>query len=74
MANFNAKEFQAIPVPKPPVALQRRFACIVASIERQRDQLLAQLPELDKLFGSLLSRAFSSELRPSPVLRRHASA
>ena len=74
MANINAKEFQAIPVPKPPVALQRQFACIVASIERQRDQLLAQLPELDTLFASLQSRAFSGELRSSTVLRRHASA
>lgn len=74
MANINAQEFQAIPVPKPPVELQRRFAGIVGSIERQRDQLMAQLSELDKLFASLQSRAFSGALCSSPASRDHASA
>jgi type I restriction enzyme S subunit len=62
MANINAKEFQAIPIPKPPVKLQRRFATIVQTIESQKSRLRAHLAELDTLFASLQSRAFNGEL------------
>lgn len=62
MANINAKEFQAIPIPKPPVSLQRRFATIVESIERQKTRLRSHLAELDALFASLQARAFNGEL------------
>lgn len=62
MANINAQEFQAIPIPKPPLALQRRFATIVESVEQQKDRLRAHLAELDTLFASLQSRAFNGEL------------
>ena len=62
MANINAKEFQAIPIPKPPVKLQHRFATIVQSIETQKSRLRAHLAELDTLFASLQSRAFNGEL------------
>lgn len=62
MANINAKEFQAIPIPKPPVDLQRRFAVIVESVEQQKSRMRAHLAELDALFSSLQSRAFNGEL------------
>jgi type I restriction enzyme S subunit len=62
MANINAKEFQAIPIPKPPVELQHRFAVIVESVERQKTTQRAHLDELDSLFASLQSRAFRGDL------------
>ncbi|MCO6442402.1 MAG: hypothetical protein J5I81_15300 [Nitrococcus mobilis] len=62
MANINAKEFQAIPIPKSPFDLQRRFAAIVESVEQQKARLRAHLAELDALFASLQSRAFNGEL------------
>jgi len=62
MANINAKEFQAIPVPLPPTTLQHHFATIVESIERQKSRLRAHLAELDTLFASLQARAFNGAL------------
>jgi type I restriction enzyme S subunit len=62
MANINAKEFQAIPIPAPPVSLQNKFATVVESIEQQKARLKAHLAELDALFASLQSRAFNGEL------------
>ena len=46
----------------PPVDLQRRFAAIVNSVERQKASQRAHLAELDTLFVSLQSRAFRGKL------------
>ena len=62
MANINAKEFQSIPIPKPPVELQQYFTTIVKAIEKQEAQQRAHLAELDTLFAALQSRAFNGEL------------
>ena len=62
MANINAKEFQAIAIPKPPIELQEKFAEIVDGIEGQKARLQAHLTELDTLFASLQQRAFNGEL------------
>lgn len=50
------KELQ---VPLPPLDLQRRFAAIVESVERQKARMRAHLAELEALFASLQSRAFN---------------
>jgi type I restriction enzyme, S subunit len=50
------------PVIKPPAELQHRFASIVDSIEQQKARQRDHLAELDTLFASLQSRAFSGEL------------
>lgn len=62
MANINAREFQSIPIPKPPISLQRRFATIVESVEHQKARMRSHLAELDALFASLQSRAFAGAL------------
>lgn len=62
MANINAKEFQSIPIPKPPIEPQNKFAGIVEAIEAQKARLQAHLAELDTLFASLQQRAFNGEL------------
>ena len=48
--------------PNPPLDLQRRFAAIVNSVERQRTRMRDHFKELDSLFASLQSRAFSGAL------------
>jgi type I restriction enzyme S subunit len=61
MANINAREFQAIPIPKPPINVQHRFSAIVASVEQQKIRQRAHLVDLDALFASLQHRAFNGE-------------
>jgi type I restriction enzyme S subunit len=51
-----------LPILVPPLDLQRRFATIVESIERQKARYRSHLAELDTLFASLQSRAFNGEL------------
>lgn len=46
----------------PPLDLQRRFAAIVESVEKQKARMQAHLAELDALFASLQHRAFNGEL------------
>ena len=56
------KDLRGMPIPLPALALQRRFAAIVESVERQKARLRAHLAELDTLFASLQSRAFNGQL------------
>jgi type I restriction enzyme, S subunit len=55
-------KIKAFKIITPPLGLQTRFASIVESIEKQKTQLKAHLAELDTLFASLQSRAFSGKL------------
>ena len=51
-----------MPILVPPLDLQRRFAAVVESIEKQKARQRAHLAELDTLFASLQSRAFRGDL------------
>jgi type I restriction enzyme, S subunit len=62
MANINAKKFQKIPIPLPPLDLQQRFAEIVSSVEEQKAKMRKHLEQLDDLFASLQQRAFRGDL------------
>ena len=53
---------KALRMNLPSMALQRRFAAIAESVERQKTRQRAHLVELDTLFASLQSRAFQGEL------------
>ena len=55
-------DIKAIPIPLPPLDLQRRFSAIVESVECQKASQRAHLDELDTLFASLQSRAFRGDL------------
>ena len=59
---LNRKKMDIIPVPLPPLDLQRRFAALVESIDHQKARMRAHLVELDALFASVQSRAFNGEL------------
>ena len=54
--------FLQIKLPLPPISLQKEFASIIESIEKQKEWVKAHLQELDTLFSSLQSRAFKGEL------------
>ena len=62
MKNIAKPKLLGLPIPIPPIDLQRRFATIVESVERQKACMRAHLAELDALFASLQSRAFNGEL------------
>ena len=62
ISHLTGAKLKTLPVPLPPLALQRRFAAIVESVERQKTRMRAHLAELDALFASLQFRAFSGTL------------
>lgn len=59
---FDAEAMKRINVQRPALDLQRSFARIVDTIERQRASQRAHLAKLDLLFASLQSRAFEGAL------------
>lgn len=59
MANINAREFGAIPLPLPPVDLQRRFAEMVSRTLAARQRLEYAAAETETLFAALTQQAFS---------------
>jgi type I restriction enzyme S subunit len=62
MANINAQELQEIKILKAPLNLQNQFAEIIINIKQQKQQLQKSLLQGDKLFNSLLQKAFKGEL------------
>jgi type I restriction enzyme S subunit len=62
MANINAKEFQCIPIPLPPLDLQKKFSTIVEAVLCQKEALTTHLEELDVLFSALQQKAFSGNI------------
>jgi len=52
------KELRSLPLPLPPIALQREFARRVTAVEALKTAQRASLAELDALFASLQHRAF----------------
>ena len=74
MPSLSGTQIQSLLIPLPPLDLQNRFVSIVESIERQMARLKAHLAELNALFASLQSQAFSGDLSSSAVSRQHASA
>ncbi|MDQ3668393.1 MAG: restriction endonuclease subunit S [Acidobacteriota bacterium] len=62
MSGLNMGIIKAMPVPLPPVELQREFARQVAAVERLKRAQQESLKKLDTLFTSLQHRAFRGEL------------
>lgn len=60
--NISQGIVKSLAICLPPLPLQRRFATLVESIERQKTRHRAHLAELDALFASLQHRAFRGEL------------
>jgi type I restriction enzyme S subunit len=56
------RELKTLPLPIPPLDLQRAFAARIAEIEKLKSHHRAHLAQLDALFASLQHRAFRGEL------------
>jgi type I restriction enzyme S subunit len=61
-SNINAQELKAIPIPVPPLPLQKEFAQRVMEIRELEASQAASRLRLEELFQSLLHRAFNGEL------------
>jgi len=59
---IKAPDLKRLPVPVPPIELQREFARRVTAVEALKTAQRASLAELDALFASLQHRAFRGEL------------
>jgi len=62
MSGLNMGIIKNLPIPVPPLDLQRRFTAIAESIQQQKALQREHLAELDTLFASLQSCAFRGEL------------
>lgn len=60
--NLNIDLVRGVTVPVPPLPTQRKYAEIVASIERRASTYNRALAECDTLFSALQHRAFRGEL------------
>ena len=56
-----SRELKTLPVPIPPIGLQRAFAARVSEINKLKAVHRAHLEKLDALFASLQHRAFCGE-------------
>ena len=61
-AKLNQAQLNKARLALPPLDLQRRFAVIAESVERQKVRQVAHHTELDTLMTSLQSRAFRGDL------------
>jgi type I restriction enzyme S subunit len=62
LASINMTQLRALPVPLPPLPLQKEFAARVSEIRALQVEQAASSHRLDDLFQSLLHRAFKGEL------------
>lgn len=60
--NLTTTDIKAMPLPLPPIELQREFARRVTAVEKLKTAHRAWLAELDNAFASLQHRAFRGEL------------
>lgn len=60
--HLNVKDLRNLPIPVPPVALQKAFALRIDRIQQFRGHEIQAAAQLDELFTSLQSRAFQGEL------------
>ena len=56
------KDLRSLPLPLPPIELQREFTRRVTAVEKLKAAQRASLAELDALFATLQHRAFRGEL------------
>jgi type I restriction enzyme S subunit len=59
---INLGDLRKLPVPVPPLPLQKEFALRVAEIREVETGQAASRQRLDDLFQSVLYRAFNDEL------------
>ncbi|GAA4444192.1 restriction endonuclease subunit S [Novipirellula rosea] len=62
IAHLTGVKLKQLPLPLPPIALQKEFAARVSELERRKEKYADAEREADNLFNSLIQRAFKGEL------------
>ena len=62
---LNLSELKTLQLPLPSNDIQHKFATIVKNLEHQKKQIKSQIEQSEKLFQSLLKRAFEGNLQSS---------
>jgi type I restriction enzyme S subunit len=62
MAGLNMGIIKDMPIPIPPLQLQKKFACIIVGIEKLRNTHRSALKEQERLFSSTLNSVFKNGL------------
>jgi type I restriction enzyme S subunit len=62
MSNISKGRLLELPIELPPIDLQHAYSDRVITVNSARDQVSRAIVELDELFASLQSRAFSGQL------------
>lgn len=57
-----AKDLTNLPIPAPPIAIQREFSASLAAIRTERDHVAKAVEADEELFAALQHRAFRGEL------------
>ena len=63
--NINLQVLRALPIPTPPLPLQKKFSALVIEYYNQIDKQLHRGDKLEILFHSILHRAFTGDLTAS---------
>jgi type I restriction enzyme S subunit len=61
-ASINQQDVKSIKIPLPPLHLQNDFAQKVQAIEDTTKQIESSLQKMEKLYDSLLQKAFTGNL------------
>lgn len=64
--HLTGEKLKQVPIPTPPLDLQKLFAEKIALIEQQKELAKQSLTESENLFNTLLQKAFKGELVPEP--------
>ena len=72
--NISQKVLEELKIPFPPLPLQNDFAKKVEAIEDTTKQIESSLRKMEKLYDSLLQKAFTGDLTESWRMVRHASS
>jgi type I restriction enzyme, S subunit len=60
-ANISLSDLRVLPIPIPPIALQRKFVSRAACVANVRNGICSSFAQLNNLFASLQYRAFRGE-------------
>lgn len=59
---LNKEKIKQLPIPLPPIELQKQFAQIIEEFEKKRQEMQKTLEVLESLFKLLQKKAFTGEL------------
>lgn len=61
-SHLTSEKLKMLPVPTPPLSLQRQFSQIYSQVSDAKDKALKSLSGIEELYGSLAQKAFCGRL------------